>query len=322
METRTLPHTDLTVPRACLGAMTFGAQADEAVAARLADMCLERGLNFFDTANIYNQGASEAMLGRLLKGRRGRVVLATKVRMKMEAAPEETGLSRAAILKAVESSLRRLQTDWVDICYLHAPDDAVPVEQSLWAMDALVRAGKVRAIGLSNYAGWQVVETLWISERRGWRPPAVTQVMYNLLARGVEQEYVPMCRRFGVAMLAYNPLAAGLLTGKQHAAAPLAGTRFDNNPLYLDRYWHPVFFEAVERLRCAAAAAGRSQIDVSLNWLLHHTAADGVVLGASKPEQLAENLDALERGPLPPEVVEVCDAVWKDLRGVTPKYNR
>jgi aryl-alcohol dehydrogenase-like predicted oxidoreductase len=322
METRTLLHTDLAVPRACLGAMTFGAQADEAVAARLADMCLERGLNFFDTANIYNQGASEAMLGRLLKGRRGRVVLATKVRMKMEAAPEESGLSRAAILKAVESSLRRLQTDWVDICYLHAPDDAVPVEQSLEAMDALVRAGKVRAIGLSNYAGWQVVETLWISERRGWRPPAVTQVMYNLLARGVEQEYVPMCRRFGVALLAYNPLAAGLLTGKQQAAAPLAGTRFDNNPLYLDRYWHPVFFEAVERLRRAAAAAGRSLIDVSLNWLLHHTAADGVVLGASKPEQLAENLDALERGPLPAEVVEVCEAAWKDLRGVTPKYNR
>jgi aryl-alcohol dehydrogenase-like predicted oxidoreductase len=302
--------------------MTFGAQADEAVAERLVGMCLERGLNFFDTANIYNQGASETILGKLLAGRRNKVTLASKVRMKMDAAPEESGLSREAIMKAADSSLRRLRTDYLDIYYLHAPDPAVPVEETLEAMDRLVRAGKVRFPAVSNYAAWQVVEMLSVTAREGWPPPRISQVMYNVLARGVEQEYVPMAKRFGVALLAYNPLAGGLLTGKQRIDAPLAGTRFDKNPLYQSRYWREEYFSAVEELRACAAAAGRTLVDTALNWLLHHGPADCVILGASRAEQLQENLDALERGPLPGALVETCEAVWSRLRGVTPAYNR
>jgi len=146
--------------------------------------------------------------------------------------------------------------------------------------------------------------------------------MYNLLARGIEQEYLPMCREFGVSTVVYNPLAGGLLTGKHAQEAPLAGSRFDNNQLYLDRYWRPCYFDAVAELRRAAEQAGRSLVSLSLSWLLHHTQTDCVILGASRIEQLEENLRAIEDGPLPEETLAACDAVWAKLRGITPKYNR
>jgi aryl-alcohol dehydrogenase-like predicted oxidoreductase len=317
-----LKQTDLVVSRVCLGTMTFGGQTGEAAAGRMIDRCLEAGVNFIDTANVYNKGASESILGRVLKGRRGSVVLASKVRGKMGEGPDESGLSRAAILRAIDESLRRLQTDYLDLYYLHLPDYAAPLEESLAAMDELVRAGKVRYPASSNYAAWQVVRMLWLAEDSGYRPAAVTQPMYNLLARGIEQEYMPMCREMGISTVVYNPLAGGLLTGKQGRDAPLPGTRFENNQLYLDRYWHPAQFDAVDELRRIAERAGRSLVSLSLNWLYHHTQADCVILGASRVQQLEQNLNALEEGPLAPETVAACDAVWAKLRGVTPNYNR
>jgi aryl-alcohol dehydrogenase-like predicted oxidoreductase len=323
MQTITLPRTDLAVSRACFGTMTFGAQTGEAAAARMIDTCLDRGINFIDTANVYNKGASETMLGELLKGRRGRIVLASKVYGKMGDAPDESGLSRAAILKAIDQSLKRLGTDHLDLYYLHQPDRSTPIEETLSAMDELVRAGKVRYPACSNYAAWQVAEMICMSERNRYRPPLVSQPMYNLLARGIEQEYTAMCKRFDVSMVVYNPLAGGLLTGKQQRDRPLPGTRFDNNRMYLDRYWHPAFFDAVDELAAASNQAGRSLIDVALSWLLHHTATNCVILGASKPEYLDQNLDAVENSkPLPPELLSTIDGVWAKLRGVTPKYNR
>jgi aryl-alcohol dehydrogenase-like predicted oxidoreductase len=323
MQSRLLPHTDLTVSRACFGTMPFGSQAGEAAARRMVDCCLDHGIDFFDTANVYNAGAAETILGNILKGRRGQVVLASKVRMKMGDGPDESGLSRAAMRKAIEGSLRRLQTDRLDLYYLHAPDWSVPIEETLETMDEFVRAGKVRYPAISNYAGWQVVQAITISQRRGYRPPYVSQPMYNLLARGIEQEYLAMCKEFGVSTVVYNPLAGGLLTGKQQRERPISGTRFDNNKLYLDRYWHPAYFDAVDELLRVGRAAGRSLADISLNWLLHHSAADCVILGASRLEHLEQNLAALENGgPLPPEVLEACDRVWQGLRGITPNYNR
>jgi 1-deoxyxylulose-5-phosphate synthase len=325
MEQRQLLHTDLTVSRACFGTMTFGSQVDESAAARIFSACLDAGINFFDTANIYNLGVSETILGKLLKGRRDRIVLASKVRGKMGDGPEEQGLGRAAILKAVDESLQRLGTDYLDVYYLHWPDYAVPLEETLETIGQLVRSGKVRYPAVSNYAAWQVVEMHWTSERRGFRPPLVSQPMYNLLARGIEQEYLPMCRRHGVSTVVYNPLAGGLLTGKQRRERPVEGTRFDAGAMgqmYRDRYWHPACFDAVERLRAAAQEAGRSLVSLALNWLLHHTATDCIILGASRLEQLEENLAAFGEGPLAPETLAACDAVWDQLRGVTPKYNR
>ena len=302
--------------------MTFGSQTDEAASIRIVDRAIEAGVNFFDTANVYNNGLSETILGKALKGRRDKVVLASKVRGKMGEGPEESGLSRAAILRAFDHSLRRLQTDYLDIYYLHQPDYSVRIEETLETIDQLVRAGKVRYPGSSNYSGWQVCQMLCIAKQNGYRPATITQPMYNLLARGIEQEYLPMAKEFGVATVVYNPLAGGLLTGKQKRDLPLPGTRFDNNQLYLGRYWHQIYFDAVDELLQIARAAGRSPVSLALNWLLHHTPVDCVILGASRLEQLEENLKAMEQGPLPTDAVAACDRVWANLRGVTPQYNR
>ena len=302
--------------------MTFGGQTGEPTARRMVDICMDRGINFFDTANAYNKGQSEVILGNVLKGRRDRVILATKVGMPTGEPAGVSPLSRKSILANIDGSLRRLQTDYLDLYYLHLPDYEAPIEETLAALDEVVRAGKVRYPGTSNFAAWQVCQALWISEKSGYKPPYVSQPMYNLLARGIEQEYLPFCREFGVSNIVYNPLAGGLLTGKQHRDRPLPGTRFDANQMYLDRYWHPAYFDAVDELQKIAAQAGRSLVDLSLNWLLHHTVTDCVILGASKIEQLEQNLDVWERGPLSQETVATLDCVWQNLRGVTPKYNR
>jgi aryl-alcohol dehydrogenase-like predicted oxidoreductase len=310
------------IPNLCFGNMTFGSQVDEATGRRMIDFCLDHGIHFFDTANVYNQGAAEEMLGRILKGRRGRVMVGTKVRGVMGEGPDEGGLSRAAIFRAVEDSLRRLQTDYIDLYYFHQPDYNVPIEESLEAMDRLVKEGKVRYPAVSNYASWQVCRMHWICEKRGFPAPQVAQMMYNLLARGIESEFLAMARELGVAVIAYNPLAGGLLTGKQNRQGPLAHTRFEGNRLYLDRYWHEAMFDAVDELRRTAAEAGRSLISLSLNWLLHHSSVQSVILGASRMEQLEENVRASREGPLNQDTLKRCDEVWRRLRGVAPQYNR
>ncbi len=323
MEYRVLPHTGLKVSRLSFGTMTFGSQADEAESCRIVDACLDAGINFFDTANMYNKGVAETILGKALGARRKDVILATKVRSKMGDAPDDVGLSRAAIHKAIEASLRRLRTDYVDIYYLHMPDYEVESEESLAAMDELVRKGLVRFPAVSNYAGWQVCEILWICSRKGYQPPYISQPMYNLLARGIEEEYLAFCRRFGVAVIPYNPLAGGLLTGK-HArdAHTQPGTRFDKNPLYQGRYWHEVYFDAVEELRGIAREAGKTLVELAIQWLLSQQTVDSVILGASRLEQLQQNLAAGDGAPFDKATLEKCDAVWKKLRGLTPKYNR
>jgi aryl-alcohol dehydrogenase-like predicted oxidoreductase len=283
---------------------------------------VDHGINFIDTANVYNRGESERITGKWMAQHRSKVVLATKVRGKMGDGPDEQGLSKSAIVKAIDASLQRLQTDHVDLYYLHQPDYDVPIEESLEAMASLVKAGKVRYPASSNYSGWQVAEMLCLAEKHQWTPATVTQPMYNLLARGIEQEYLPMTSHFGLANCVYNPLAGGMLTGKQQREKPQAGTRFDNNQMYLDRYWHPAYFDAVDKLVQIAAAAGRSLVSVALNWILHHTPIECVILGASRLEQLEQNLATLGDGPLSKETLDACDQVWRDLRGVTPKYNR
>jgi aryl-alcohol dehydrogenase-like predicted oxidoreductase len=322
MEKRTLKHTDLTVSRACFGTMTFGSQADEAASIRMIDRCFDAGVNFFDTANVYNKGLSETIVGKALKGRRDKIILASKVRGKMGEGPDESGLSKRAMLRAVDESLKRLQTDYLDLYYLHLPDYAVPIEETLETMEYLVHSGKVRYPASSNYAAWQVTRMLWLAEKNSYKPAWITQPMYNLVARGIEQEYLPMAREFGISTVVYNPLAGGMLTGKQKRGAPVAGTRFDNNQMYLSRYWYDAYFDAVEELLGIARAAGRPPVSFALNWLLHHTTADCVILGASRVEQLDENLKAFEEGPLPADAVAACDPVWAKLRGVTPQYNR
>ncbi len=314
---------DLRVSRVVMGTMTFGSQADEPASRSMVDRCLDAGVNFFDTANAYNQGLSEEILGRALKGRRDRVILATKVFNPMGAAPDNRGLSRAAIAKALDASLRRLDTAYVDVYYLHQPDHQVPIEETLDAMQRLVDQGKVRCPATSNYAAWELCRILWLCEKHGWKPPLISQPMYNLVARGIEQEYLPFTREFGVASFVYNPLAGGLLTGKQKRdAGPVAGTRFDHNQMYLNRYWHDRMFDAVDEVLRIAAACGRTPVQLALPWVLQQPGVTGVILGASRLDQLDENLRAVACPPLEPAVLEACDAVWARLRGPVPKYNR
>ena len=323
MELRKLGKTDLEVTRVSMGTMTFGGQVSEEDSIRMVDCCLDAGINFFDTANSYNNGLSETILGKALKGRRHSVVLATKVRNKMGDEPDDVGLSRAAIRKAIHASLKRLQVDYVDLYYLHQPDWDTPVEETLAAMDELVREGKVRYPAVSNYASWQVVQMHWISENHGYVPPTVSQPMYNLLARGIEAEYLACCKEFGIAVVPYNPLAGGLLTGK-HAkqTSPTPGTRFDGNKMYQDRFWHAQYFEAVEEASATAARAGLTLVELAFRWLLSRPGADTVIVGATTLDQLEDNLLACQGPSLTEDVLAECDAIWEKLRGVTPRYNR
>jgi aryl-alcohol dehydrogenase-like predicted oxidoreductase len=317
-----LSKTGLKVSRLCFGAMTFGGQTDEQTAVHMVERCLEAGINFFDTANVYTGGTSEIMLGRALKGRRHRVVLATKVSNKFGDAPDQQGLSRPAIRRAIDESLKRLDTDYLDLYYMHLPDRSTRIEESLAAMDELVKEGKVRHVAQSNYAAWQVAQMQCIAGKNGYHPVLVSQPIYNLLARGIEEEFLPMSKEFGIANVVFNPLAGGLLTGKQNASEPIRGSRFDKNKMYLDRYWNEDNFSAVEGVRGISQKSGRSMVSLALCWLLHHTAIECVILGASKLEQLDENLRAAAEGPLNKETVAALDTVWECLRGVTPKYHR
>jgi 1-deoxyxylulose-5-phosphate synthase len=321
MELRTLRKTDLTVSRICLGAMTFGGQTDEAAAAQMVNRCLDSGINFFDTANVYTKGASEEITGRLLKGRRQELVLASKLGSKSGGAAGPR-LTAGQVVEEVEKSLARLQTDYLDIYYLHQPDYETPVEETLEAMDTLVREGKVRYPATSNYASWQVAEMLGIAAEKGYRPANIAQQMYNLLARRLEPEFLPMAAKKSVSLIVYNPLAGGLLTGKHERGTPTAGTRFDGNQQYQDRYWLGANFDAVEKLITAARAGGLSLVELSLSWLLNHTAADVVILGASRLDHLEQNLAVSRPHLLSDEALNAIDEAWAEVGGVAPEYNR
>jgi 1-deoxyxylulose-5-phosphate synthase len=302
--------------------MTFGSQVQEHEAIQMVDRCLQAGINFFDTANVYNGGVSETILGKALRGRRHLVILATKVGQKVGADPDDAGLSRAAIRKAIDGSLKRLGTDYIDLYYLHAPDWNTRIEETLATMNALAEEGKIRYPATSNYASWQILQMLWHCENRGYAPPTIGQPIYNLLARGIEEEYLAFCKEYGIAVISYNPLAGGLLAGKHSLQVPPPyGTRFDGNEFYRKRYWHAHNFEAVMQLQDIARRAGISIINLAFRWILGRP-VDSVLLGASSREQLEENISACQGPPLSADILEACDTVWEMLRGVTPKYNR
>ncbi len=322
METRILKNTQLEVSRLCMGTMTFGSQVVEAEAQRMTDYCLDQGIQFFDTANVYNQGVSEEIVGRCLKSKRDKVIVASKACNSMERPRAYSGLSRQALRWALEDTLNRLQMDYVDLYYLHRPDYDTPIEESLETLEEFRREGKIRYGAISNYSSWQHTEILWLCEKNGWQAPHVAQQMYNVITRNLEQEYVPFAKRFGVSIVAYNPLAGGLLTGKQSASAPIAGTRFDSNQQYLSRYWHGQYFDAVKELKSIAEGHGRTLLETSLGWLLHQDQVDSVILGASRIEHLKANIEAALSGPLPAEVIDESRDVWLKLRGPAPQYNR
>jgi aryl-alcohol dehydrogenase-like predicted oxidoreductase len=316
IERRSVAGTDLTISRLVFGAMTFGSQVSESDAATMVDLALDAGINMFDTAASYNDGASERILGATLARRRDDVLIATKVH------PRTAGLTREAIHAAIDGSLGRLQTDRVDVYYLHQPDWKTPVDETLEAMNDLVRAGKVRHIGVSNYAAWQIADLRAKSATRGWQLPVIAQQMYNLLARRIEDEYALFARSANTFDIAYNPLAGGLLTGKHRpTATPASGTRFSQEA-YRARYWNDAQFAAVDRLRAAAEKDGASLLELAYRWLLSRPMVDAILVGASRVEHLRENLAAARGDGVSAETLAACDEVWGTLRGVAPNYNR
>lgn len=303
--------------------MTFGSQVAESDSADMLSAALDAGINFVDTANVYNDGSSEEIVGRALRGRRKDVILASKGFGAMGDPVQYQGLSRTSLERALEDSLRRLQTDYLDLYYLHQPDYNTPIEETLGTLEGFRKAGKIRYAGVSNFASWQVAEAFSLCEKQGWQVPAVSQQMYNLLARGLEQEYMKFAKKYGVSMIVYNPLAGGLLTGKQSLqSGPAAGTRFDGNKRYLDRYWHAGYFQAVESLKKLSADCGRPLLEIAFRWLMDLDNVDSVILGASKIEHLKANIAAAQSEPLTADINDECDRIWEELRGPTPFYCR
>lgn len=323
MEYRILRGTGATVSRVCLGTMTFGAQADEATSIRMANSALDAGVNFVDTADAYVGGKSEEIVGKAIKGKRDGIILASKVCN--EVGPimnRDGGLHRWHVIKGVEASLKRLQVECLDICYLHKPDRKTPIEETLAAFDTLVQQGKVNYVAMSNFAGWQMMEARLKADTHRWPKPVVMQIPYNLITRSIDEECVEFSQYENMGMCVYNPLAGGLLTGKhEQGSGPVAGTRLDINSDYHGRFWQDANFEALGELKKIADGAGLSLVELSFRWLASHDYVDAVIMGASKPEHLDANIKAID-GRLDSDTMDACDGVWQQIRGGHFQYNR
>ncbi len=294
MEYRRLGSSGLKVSVIGLGGNTFGRYADEAGTVSILRRAIDVGINLVDTANIYNTGVSEEFIGKALKGRRDDLLIATKVGMTMGDGPNERGSSRKHVIESCHASLRRLQTDYVDLFQIHAFDSETPLEETLSALDDLVRAGKVRYIGCSNYDAWRVVQALWVSDHAHFARFVSVQPEYNLLERDVERELVPACLEFGLGIIPYFPLAAGVLTGKYKPgeAAP-EGTRGHNNPRFEPRLKRETL-EAVQRLDGWARERGHTVSELALAWLAARPGVSTVIAGTTRPEQVEANARAAD----------------------------
>jgi 1-deoxyxylulose-5-phosphate synthase len=325
MEYRHLGRTGLRVPPLCLGTMTFGLQCDEPTSFAILDRAFEGGIDFIDTADVYplggdtkTAGRTEEIVGKWMRerGNRDRIVLATKCAGRMGGGPNDTGLSRYHVQRAVEASLRRLGTDVIDLYQVHSFDPTTPIDETLRALDDLVRSGKVRYIGCSNYPAWRLGEALATSERLGTARYDSLQPRYNLLYRDIETELLPLARNEGLGVIVYNPLAGGFLSGKYAKGdAPEENTRFTLGTagrMYQHRYWQDAQFDAVSALQEAVSARELSMPAVAVSWVLQQPGITSAIIGASKPEQLDDTLQApaleLDSG-----LREACDAAWWSL---------
>ena len=303
MDYRRLGSSGLTVPALSFGTGTFGGQGPlfgawgttgPAEARRLLDICLDAGVTLFDTADVYSNGASEEVLGAAIKGRRDQVLVSTKAGLPMGNGPGDAGTSRARLVRAVEDALRRLGTDRIDLFQLHAFDAGTPVEEVLSTLDMLVRAGKLRYVGASNFSGWHLMKSLAAADRHGWPRYVAHQVYYSLLGRDYEWELMPLGMDQGVGALVWSPLGWGRLTGRIRRGAPMPETSrlhatADLGPPVGDEH----LFRVVEALEAVAAETGRSVPQVAINWLLRRPTVSSVIIGARDEAQLRQNLGAV-----------------------------
>jgi aryl-alcohol dehydrogenase-like predicted oxidoreductase len=291
MNYRSMGRTGLKVSELCLGCMTFGNEADEALSLRMIDRALDAGINFLDTANVYSRGRSEEIVGKALAqgapGRRDQVVLATKVRGRMGEGPNEEGLSRLAIFQQVEASLRRLQTDHIDLYQVHSWDASTPLSETLEALNDLVRQGKVRYLGCSNFAAWQLARALWISDVRGLARFDCIQPRYNLVDRVIEMELLPLCRDQGVGVICYSPLAGGVLTGKYRPGEPPPPeSRGARNEGFLRNRVAPHNVERAHRVLTVLQEISHPPTQTAVVWTLANPTLTSAIIGARNMEQL------------------------------------
>ena len=293
MEYRRLGKSGLKVSEICLGTMTFGHGADKAETNRMVDLALDAGVNFFDTANSYADGESEVLLGKALKGRRRDAVIATKFFNPMGTGPNNSGMSRAHIMQAIDDSLKRLQMDYVDLYYIHHVDTQTPLEEMLRAVDDLVQQGKVRYTACSNYQAWRLSEALWLSDVNGWTQFACYQPQYSLVVRDIEQEIVPLCEHKGLGVVVWSPLAGGFLSGKYKPGERTQdGTRSEEGWAYPQRFFADNADETLQTLFDVSEELGHSPAQVALRWVLEQPAMTSVIVGARHTEHLRDNLGA------------------------------
>jgi aryl-alcohol dehydrogenase (NADP+) len=348
-------RTGLKVSALCLGTMTFGKQVDEATSLGIIERALDLGVTFIDTADMYVNGVTEQIVAKAIKGKRDSIVLASKGGHVKKLAPKygeqkfsgpidlarpapfrpweagagtgpnDMGLSRKHLMQALEGSLKRLGTDYLDLYYAHMPDYDTPLDETLRAMDDMVRQGKVRYIGCSNFRAFQVARALGISDRQNLARWDFVQPPFNLLARDVEYELLPLCREEGVGVCPFSPMAAGLLSGKyEKDKAPLEGARYSLGHwgyTYNKPYWSDANFAAIEQYRKIAAQAGVSLSRFALAWALANPAITAIVNGSTSIKQLEDNVAATDV-KLSPDALKACDDVWRSFRVPTVFYGR
>jgi aryl-alcohol dehydrogenase-like predicted oxidoreductase len=315
MEFRTLGRSGLKVPVLSLGTATFGAGSEVfraignssvAEATRLVDICLESGVNMFDTANIYHEGLSEEVLGQAIAGRRDRVLISTKATFKMGPGPNEVGSSRSHLIRACEASLRRLKTDYIDLYQMHGFDALTPVEETLSALNDLVHSGKVRYIGCSNFSGWHLMKSLGVSEKYGWARYVAHQAYYSLVGREYEWELMPLGLDQGVGCVVWSPLGWGRLTGRIRRNQPLhKESRLHKTAEFGPPVSNEHLYNVVDAIDAITEETGKSVSQIALNWLLQRPTVSNIIMGARNEEQLRQNLGAVGWNLTPQQVAKL-----------------
>ncbi|PZU10965.1 aldo/keto reductase [Sphingomonas sp.] len=317
MEYRQLGRSGLRVPALSFGTGTFGGKgplfsawgtSDAAEARRLIDICIEAGLTLFDTADVYSAGASEEILGEAIRGRRGNVLISTKTGLPMGDGPRDWGASRDRLIRAVEDALRRLGTDHIDLLQLHAFDASTPTEEVMGTLDLLIRAGKIRYAGVSNYPGWQVMKAQALADQHGWPRLVAHQVYYSLIGRAYEADLMPLAADQGVGALVWSPLGWGRLTGKIGRDRPLPeGSRLHETEQFAPPVEAELLYRVIDELEAIAAETGKTVPQIAINWLLRRPTVSSVIIGARNEEQLRQNLGAVGWA-LTPEQIARLDA--------------
>jgi aryl-alcohol dehydrogenase-like predicted oxidoreductase len=296
MEYRKLGRSGVSVSRLCLGTMMFGGPADAADSVRIMHAAIDRGINFLDTANMYNAGESEKVVGRAIADRRSQIVLATKGRQPMGQGPNDRGASRVHLLRELDASLRRLATDYVDVYYVHTPDYETPIEETLRALDDMVRSGKVHYIGCSNFRAWRLCEALWVSDRHNLHRFVCVQPLYNIVNRDIEVELLPLCREHGVGVVSYSPLARGILSGKYRPGEPPPeGSRAGRNDKRMkEAEWREESLAIAQRITGHCREKGVAPSAFALAWCLANPNLTSVIVGPRTMEQFEDNTKCLE----------------------------